>query len=172
MTSTRRGKGFWWSHVGWILCDKYNETNVEQIKDFAQYPEIRWLDKHNWIGPWSLGVACFLIGGWSGLVVGFFLSTVLLWHSTFLVNSLAHVMGRRPYKTEDTSKNSLIIALITAGEGWHNNHHRYQSSARQGFRWWQIDTTYYVLWALARVGIVRDLRPVPARVIDEASRIP
>jgi stearoyl-CoA desaturase (Delta-9 desaturase) len=165
-------KGFWWSHVGWILCDKYNETNVEQIKDFAQYPEIRWLDKHNWIGPWSLGVACFLIGGWSGLVVGFFLSTVLLWHSTFLVNSLAHVMGRRPYKTEDTSKNSLIIALITAGEGWHNNHHRYQSSARQGFRWWQIDTTYYVLWALARVGIVRDLRPVPARVIDEASRIP
>jgi stearoyl-CoA desaturase (delta-9 desaturase) len=165
-------KGFWWSHVGWILCDKYNETNVEQIKDFAQYPEIRWLDKLNWIGPWSLGVACFLIGGWSGLVVGFFLSTVLLWHSTFLVNSLAHVMGRRPYKTEDTSKNSLIIALITAGEGWHNNHHRYQSSARQGFRWWQIDTTYYVLWALARVGIVRDLRPVPARVIDEASRIP
>jgi stearoyl-CoA desaturase (delta-9 desaturase) len=165
-------KGFWWSHVGWILCDKYNETNVEQIKDFAQYPEIRWLDKHNWVGPWSLGVLCFLIGGWSGLVVGFFLSTVLLWHSTFLVNSLAHVMGRRPYKTEDTSKNSLIIALITAGEGWHNNHHRYQSAARQGFRWWQIDTTYYVLWLLARVGIVRDLRPVPARVIDEASRIP
>src|SRR5205807_8269200 len=77
-------RGFWWSHVGWILCDKYNETNVEQIKDFAQYPEIRWLDKHNWVGPWSLGVACYLIGGWSGLVVGFFASTVLLWHSTFL----------------------------------------------------------------------------------------
>ena len=98
----------------------------------------------------------------------FFASTVLLWHTTFLVNSLAHVMGRRPYKTEDTSKNSLLIALVTGGEGWHNNHHRYQSAARQGFRWWQIDTTYYGLWLLSRVGIVRDLRPVPARVIDEA----
>src|SRR5690349_75721 len=119
-------KGFWWSHVGWILCDKYNETKTEEIKDFAQYPELRWLDSHNWVGPWALGVACFLIGGWSGLVLGFFTSTVLLWHSTFLVNSLAHVMGRRVYATEDTSKNSLIIALITGGEGWHNNHHRYQ----------------------------------------------
>jgi stearoyl-CoA desaturase (delta-9 desaturase) len=104
------------------------------------------------------------------LVVGFFTSTVLLWHSTFLVNSLAHVMGRRRYETDDTSKNSLIIALITAGEGWHNNHHRYQSSARQGFRWWQIDTTYYGLWMLSKVGIVKDLRPVPQRVIDEGRR--
>jgi len=165
-------KGFWWSHVGWILCDKYNETKTEEIKDFAQYPELRWLDSHNWVGPWALGVACFLIGGWSGLVLGFFTSTVLLWHSTFLVNSLAHVMGRRVYATEDTSKNSLIIALITGGEGWHNNHHRYQSAARQGFRWWQVDTTFYALWVLSKLGLVRDLRPVPGRVINEASRLP
>jgi stearoyl-CoA desaturase (Delta-9 desaturase) len=165
-------KGFWWSHVGWILCDKYNETKTEEIKDFAQYPELRWLDSHNWVGPWALGVACFLIGGWSGLVLGFFTSTVLLWHSTFLVNSLAHVMGRRVYATEDTSKNSLIIALITGGEGWHNNHHRYQSAARQGFRWWQVDTTFYALWVMSKLGLVRDLRPVPARVIDEAARLP
>jgi stearoyl-CoA desaturase (delta-9 desaturase) len=159
--------GFWWSHVGWILSDRYNETPYDDIKDFAKYPELRWLNKHDWIGPWTLAVACWLIGGWSGLVVGFFASTVLLWHTTFIVNSLAHVFGHRRYETEDTSRNSLLIALVTGGEGWHNNHHRYQSSARQGFRWWQIDTTYYVLWLLARVGIVKDLRPVPQRVIDE-----
>ncbi len=165
-------KGFWWSHVGWILCDKYNETKYDDIKDFAKYPEIRFIDKHNWIGPWTIGIASYLIGGWSGLLFGFFGSTVLLWHSTFTVNSLAHVFGRRPYETTDTSRNSTLIALLTAGEGWHNNHHRYQSSTRQGFRWWQIDTTYYVLWCMSRVGIVRDLRPVPNRVIDEASPIP
>ena len=165
-------KGFWWSHVGWILCDKYNETKYDDIKDFAKYPEIRFIDKHNWIGPWTVGIASYLIGGWSGLVFGFFGSTVLLWHSTFTVNSLAHVFGRRPYKTEDTSRNSTLIALLTAGEGWHNNHHRYQSATRQGFRWWQVDTTFYTLWLMSRVGIVRDLRPVPARVINEASRIP
>jgi stearoyl-CoA desaturase (delta-9 desaturase) len=159
--------GFWWSHVGWILCDEYGATPVDDIKDFAKYPELRWMNAHDWVGPWSLAVVCWLIGGWSGLVVGFFASTVLLWHSTFLVNSLAHVFGRRRYDTDDTSRNSLLIALVTAGEGWHNNHHRYQSSARQGFRWWQIDTSYYVLWLLSRVGIVHDLRPVPQRVIDE-----
>jgi stearoyl-CoA desaturase (delta-9 desaturase) len=164
--------GFWWSHIGWIMSDAYSETHYDEIKDFAKYPELRWLNKHDWVAPWSLGVVCFLIGGWSGLVVGFFTSTVLLWHSTFLVNSLAHVMGRRRYETDDTSKNSLIIALLTAGEGWHNNHHRYQSSARQGFRWWQIDTTFYGLWMLSKVGIVKDLRPVPQRVIDEGRRKP
>jgi len=160
--------GFWWSHVGWILCDKYGETPTSEIKDFAKFGELRWLDTHNWVGPWALGVFCYLVGGWSGLVVGFFCSTVLLWHSTFLVNSLAHVFGRRRYDTDDTSRNSLLIAIATGGEGWHNNHHRYQSSARQGFRWWQLDTTYYGLWVLARLRIVRDLRPVPRRVIDEA----
>ena len=161
-------RGFWWSHVGWILCDRYGATDREEIKDFARYPELVWLNRHDWIGPWALGFACWLIAGWSGLIVGFFLSTVLLWHSTFLVNSLAHVFGRRAYDTDDTSRNSLLIALLTGGEGWHNNHHRYQSAARQGFRWWQVDVTYYMLRALAAVGIVHDLRPVPARVLDEA----
>jgi stearoyl-CoA desaturase (delta-9 desaturase) len=159
-------RGFWWSHLGWILCDKYGATEYDEIKDFAKYPELRWLNKHDMVAPWSLGIACFLIGGASGLLM-FFASTVLLWHTTFLVNSLAHVFGRRRYETTDTSRNSLLIALVTGGEGWHNNHHRYQSSARQGFRWWQIDTTYYGLWLLSRVGIVRDLRAVPARVINE-----
>jgi stearoyl-CoA desaturase (Delta-9 desaturase) len=164
-------RGFWWSHVGWILCDKFGESRHDNIRDFAKYPEIRFLDKHDWIGPWTLGVICYLIGGWSGLLIGFFGSTVVLWHTTFTVNSLAHVFGRRVYDTPDTSRNSLLVAIATGGEGWHNNHHRYPFAARQGFRWWQIDTTYYVLRGLSLLGIVRDLRPVPAEVIDEATRL-
>jgi stearoyl-CoA desaturase (delta-9 desaturase) len=161
-------RGFWWSHVGWILCDKYNEADRSQIRDFARYPELRFIDKHDWIGPWTLAITCLLIGGWSGLLIGFFASTVVLWHVTFTVNSVAHVMGRRAYDTDDTSRNTLLVALATGGEGWHNNHHRYPWSARQGFRWWQIDVTYYVLRAFSWVGIVHDLRPVPASVIEEA----
>jgi stearoyl-CoA desaturase (delta-9 desaturase) len=165
-------RGFWWSHVGWILCDKFNKTDSDAIKDFTKYPELVWLDKHDWVGPWALGITCWLIGGWSGLLIGFFLSTILLWHGTFTVNSVAHVFGRRVYDTPDTSRNSLSIALITGGEGWHNNHHRYPWAARQGFHWWQIDTTYYVLRAFSLVGVVRDLRPVPATVRDEARALP
>jgi stearoyl-CoA desaturase (Delta-9 desaturase) len=161
-------RGFWWSHVGWILCDKYNRADRSQIRDFARYPELRFIDRHDWIGPWTLGAICFVIGGWSGLLIGFFASTVLLWHTTFTVNSVAHVFGRRAYETDDTSRNTLLVALATGGEGWHNNHHRYPWSARQGFRWWQVDTTYYMLRALSWVGIVHDLRPVPASVIEEA----
>ena len=163
-------RGFWWSHVGWILCDKYNDTPTERIKDFAKYPEIRFLDKHNWIGPWTLGVACYLIGGWSGLLIGFFLSTVLVWHATFLVNSLAHVIGRRRYATEDTSKNSAIIAVLTMGEGWHNNHHYYQASARQGFFWWEWDPSYYILKGLSFVGIVKDLKR-PSEHVRATNRV-
>ena len=161
-------KGFWWSHVVWILCDKYNKSDQNLIRDFSKYPEMRFIDKHDWIGPWALGVTCFLIGGWSGLVVGFFASTVLLWHTTFTINSLAHVWGKRVYETEDTSRNNGFLALFTGGEGWHNNHHRYPFAARQGFRWWQIDTTYYGLKLLSWVGIVKDIRPVPPAIIDEA----
>ena len=161
-------RGFWWSHVGWILCDAYNEPDLDQIRDFAKYPELRFINKHDWIGPWTLGVICFVIGGWSGLLIGFFASTVLLWHVTFTVNSVAHVMGRRAYETDDTSRNTLLVALATGGEGWHNNHHRYPWAARQGFRWWQIDTTYYGLRVLSWIGIVHDLKPVPPSIIDEA----
>ncbi len=166
-------KGFWWSHVGWILSDKYKDTDLSAIKDFAQFPELRWLDKHEGMPPWVYGVAAFAIGfwtgGWSGaytaLVVGFFCSTVLLWHTTFLVNSAAHVFGRRRYETPDTSRNSMLIALLTGGEGWHNNHHHYQASARQGFFWWEIDMTYYVLKMMSWVGIVKDLKKPPSRVL-------
>jgi stearoyl-CoA desaturase (Delta-9 desaturase) len=164
-------KGFWWSHVGWILCDKFGESRHDKIRDFAKYPELRFLDKHDWVGPWTLGIVCYLVAGWSGLLIGFFASTVVLWHVTFTVNSVAHVFGRRVYDTPDTSRNNLLVAIATGGEGWHNNHHRYPFSARQGFRWWQIDTTYYVLRALSAIGIVRDLRPVPAEVVAEAERL-
>ncbi len=164
-------KGFWWSHVGWILSNKYNDTDLAAIKDFAQYPELRWLDKHEGMPPWIYGIAALAIGGWSGLVVGFLWSTVLLWHSTFLVNSATHVFGRRRYETADTSRNSMLIALLTGGEGWHNNHHHYQASARQGFFWWEIDMTYYGLKLMSWVGIVKDLKSPPARVLypDSAS---
>ena len=158
-------KGFWWSHVGWILSDKYKDTDLTAIKDFAQYPELVWLDKHEGMPPWVYGIAAFAIGGWSGLVVGFVWSTVLLWHSTFLVNSAAHVFGRRRYETTDTSRNSFWIALATGGEGWHNNHHHYQASARQGFFWWELDMTYYVLKLMSWVGVVKDLKQPPERVL-------
>lgn len=161
-------KGFWHSHVGWILADRHGPTDLDAIRDFAKYPELRFLNKHDWIGPWALGVASFLIAGWSGLVVGFFLSTILLWHATFLVNSLAHVMGRRRYATRDTSRNSALIAAVTLGEGWHNNHHHFPMSARQGFFWWEVDVTWYVLRALAAVRLVRELRVPPAAVVADS----
>jgi stearoyl-CoA desaturase (delta-9 desaturase) len=164
-------RGFWWSHVGWILCDRTGGTDIESIRDFARYPEIRFIDRNNWIGPWVLGVASFLIGGWSGLVVGFFGSTVLLWHATFTVNSLAHVFGRRRYYTPDTSRNSMLIAVITGGEGWHNNHHYFAASARQGFYWWEFDPVYYALRVLSFVGIVRGLR-TPSKAVRNARPSP
>ena len=161
-------EGFWWSHVGWILSTKYKDTDLDGIKDFAAYPELRWLEKYNWIGPWALAIACLLLFGWGGLFIGFFLSTVLLWHGTFLVNSMAHIMGRRRYATPDTSRNSFIIAVITGGEGWHNNHHYLPASVRQGFRWWEIDPTWYLLKGLEAIHVVRDLRNPPARLLDQA----
>lgn len=151
-------KGFWWSHVGWFLSDKYSATDVAAVPDLARYPELVWLDKYNAVGPWLLGIAAFLVGGWSGLVVGFFGSTVLLWHATFTVNSLNHVWGTRRYATSDTSRNNLALALLTFGEGWHNNHHHYQASARQGFFWWEIDASWYGLRALRGLRLVHDLK--------------
>ncbi len=169
-------RGFWWSHVGWILCTKYDDTRFDLIKDFAKYPELRWLNKYHLVPPALLGVAVFVFGGlhtgggwvgyeaWRALFGGFFLSTVLLWHGTFTINSLSHVFGRRRYVTTDTSRNSAILALITCGEGWHNNHHNYQSTANQGFFWWEIDLTYYVLKVMSWMGLVSDLR-TPSKAV-------
>jgi stearoyl-CoA desaturase (delta-9 desaturase) len=151
-------KGFWWSHVLWIVSNKYNDTPHETIHDFSQYPELRWLDRHHLVPPVLLGVVVWLAGGFSMLFTGFFLSTVLLYHGTFSINSLTHRFGRARYKTGETSKNSLLLALVTLGEGWHNNHHYYASTANQGFFWWEIDISYYVLRVMSWVGLVSDLR--------------
>ncbi len=151
-------KGFWFSHVGWILCRKYSATKFESIKDFARFPELVWLDKLSLLPPTLLGVAMWWFGGWEMLVVGFLWSTVLLWHGTFTINSLSHVFGRRRYKTTDTSRNNWLLALITCGEGWHNNHHYHQNTANQGWFWWEVDVSFYVLKVLSWVGLVKDLR--------------
>ncbi len=159
-------RGLWWSHVGWILSSKYDRTEVEQIKDFAKYPELRWINRWHLLPPIALAVALFLLGGWGLLVWGFFVSTVVLWHGTFTINSLSHVFGSRRYATTDTSKNNWLLALITLGEGWHNNHHFYMSTANQGFFWWEIDVSYYGLKALSWLGLIWDLRTPPAHVRD------
>jgi len=153
--------GFWWSHVGWILSPKYDFLRMETIKDLTKYPELRFINRWHLLPPIALGVTLYLIGGWALLVWGMFVSTVALWHGTFLINSLCHVFGSRRYKTTDTSRNNLLFALITLGEGWHNNHHHYQSSVKQGFFWWEIDFSYYVLKVLSWFGIVWDLRMPP-----------
>ena len=157
-------KGLWFSHMGWIVTERWSATDWDAVEDLSRFPELRWVNRFDWVAPWTLGVAAFLIDGWRGLVVGFFASTVLLWHATFCVNSLAHVMGRRRYATGDTSRNSVFVALLTGGEGWHNNHHHYPPSARQGFFWWEFDPTYYVLKVLSWTGLVRDLRVPNAKV--------
>jgi len=163
--------GFWWSHVGWILSDKYDTTQVDLIRDFHKFPELRWLNRYHLVPPVILAVALFLIGGWGLLVWGFFISTVILWHSSFTVNSLSHVFGSRRYATSDTSKNNVFLALLTMGEGWHNNHHHYMAAARQGFFWWEVDLTYYLLKVLSWFRIVWDLRqPTPEALLATAAR--
>ncbi|HVZ73371.1 MAG TPA: acyl-CoA desaturase [Polyangia bacterium] len=161
-------RGFWYSHIGWVLGSSWNGTDDALVKDLSRFPELRFLNRGGMeIVPMALlGLAFLLIGGLPGFVWGFLVSSVLLWHGSFSINSLAHVFGRRRYATDDDSRNSWILAIATTGEGWHNNHHHYPSSARQGFRWWEIDVTYYVLWLLARAGIVWDLRRPPAEIVD------
>ena len=159
-----RHQGFVYSHLGWIFSRKNDAADLVKVADFARYPELMWLHKHELVPPAVLALLSVLIAGWSGLVVGFFWSTVLVYHATFCINSLAHVRGRRRYVTGDDSRNNWLLALFTMGEGWHNNHHAYQSSVRQGFRWWEIDATFYLLKALSWTGLVWDLKTPPAAV--------
>jgi stearoyl-CoA desaturase (delta-9 desaturase) len=160
--------GFWGSHVGWIFRPKRNSADYTSIRDFTQYPELVFLNRFHLIPAIVLAVAMFLWGGWVMLVVGFFWSTVLLYHGTFLINSLAHVMGSQRYVTGDDSRNNFLLAVLTLGEGWHNNHHHYQSATAQGWRWYEFDPTYYVLKVLSWLGIVWDLRAPPKEVVDNA----
>ena len=151
-------RGFWWSHVGWILSSRYEDTKLETIKDFARFPELVWLNTWFLVPPITFFLGLFLAGGlpwllWAGLI-----PTVLLWHGTFTINSLSHIFGKRRYLTTDTSRNNWLLALITCGEGWHNNHHYHQNTANQGWFWWEVDFSFYVLKVLSWVGLVSDLR--------------
>jgi stearoyl-CoA desaturase (delta-9 desaturase) len=164
-------RGFWWSHVGWIVCARYKEVPYRRMKDFTRYPELRWVDRHHLVPAVTYAALLTVVFGWPGLMWGFFVSTVFTWHGTFLVNSLAHVVGRRRYETLDDSRNSFAIALVTMGEGWHNNHHHYPSAVNQGWFWWELDVSYYLLRVLAALGIVRRLRLPPGSVVAAVRRL-
>ena len=172
-------RGFLWSHMGWFLSRGHFAPDLGRVRDLLRFPELRWLDRFDILVPAALAVALLALGRflehyWPGLgtsggqmlVWGFFVSTVACYHGTYTINSLCHVWGRRRYDTGDESRNNWLLALVTLGEGWHNNHHHYPMSARQGFYWWEIDITYYLLRALAALGIIWDLKPVPREVRD------
>ena len=166
--------GFLWSHCGWFLANQSYATRRKLVRDLARYPELLFLDRYDALAPTALATLLYLVGvllaavhpelGTSGaqlLVWGFCVSTVALYHGTFTINSLAHVCGWRRFPTPDRSRNNPLLALLTLGEGWHNNHHYFPGSVRQGFAWWEIDPTYYALRALSALGLVWDLRTVP-----------
>jgi stearoyl-CoA desaturase (delta-9 desaturase) len=156
-------RGFWWSHVGWILSSRYDATRFAAIKDFTRFPELVWLNRFHLVPFIAWLAGAWLVGGLDGFVWAGVIPTVLLWHGTFTINSLSHIFGRRRYLTTDTSRNNWLLALITLGEGWHNNHHYHQNTANQGWFWWELDLTFAALKALSWVGLVRDLRlPSPA----------
>lgn len=172
--------GFFWSHMGWFLSRENFSTRHENIKDFSKYPELRFLDRFDIAVPVLFAIGLYVLGdllqafapelstnGPQMLVWGFFISTVLLYHGTFTINSLAHLVGKKVFPGKDDSRNNFLLALITLGEGWHNNHHYYPGSARQGFLWWEVDFTYYGLKLLEKLGLIWDLRPVPERVLQK-----
>jgi stearoyl-CoA desaturase (delta-9 desaturase) len=170
-------EGFWWAHMGWMLSalNHGTETDLNSVKDLARYPELRWLERFWMVPPVAVALLTLALGGGFGLVWGFFVCQVLFWHATFTINSLSHVFGTRRFETRDDSRNNFWLALLTFGEGWHNNHHSKPGRARQGMPWWEIDLTYYGLRLLAAVGLVWDLRDnqVPAaadKLTEEPSR--
>ena len=171
----------YWAHVGWILCKKYMQTITRLVRDFDRYPELQWLNKWHVVPGIVLALQTYAVGwalqrwapglGTNGsqmLIWGFFVSTVFLYHGTFTINSFCHLMGKRRYNTKDSSRNSWILAIITLGEGWHNNHHRYPASERQGFFWWEFDPTHYLLVLFSWMGMVWELKSPPEDVLREA----
>jgi len=170
--------GFWWSHIGWMTSKANFPTKLNYVKDWAKYPELRWLNRFDTAVPMILAISLYLFGellahwaphlktsGWQMVVWGFFISTVVLLHATLTINSFDHMYGTRRFDTPDSSRNNAFLSLITLGEGWHNNHHHYAVAARQGFYWWEIDITYYLLVLMSWIGIIRDLRPVPEHIL-------
>lgn len=177
--------GFWWSHMGWFTCDAAFKTDYNMVKEWAKFPELKFLNRYDILVPIILGVSLFLTGemlatfapalettGAQLFIWGYCISTVLLAHGTFTINSLCHTWGKRRFNTTDDSRNNFWLALITLGEGWHNNHHRFPVSARQGFYWWELDISYYILKLMSKLGIIWDLNPVPARILEEGKAQP
>lgn len=177
-------QGLWWAHAGWVLSDKADDADLNLVKDLTKFPELVLLEKFHYVPPLTLLGGSYILGvllshfpslhtsGLQMMVWAALISTVLLYHGTFMINSLAHMIGTVRFKTHDDSKNSLLLALITLGEGWHNNHHRYPGSERQGFYWWEIDITHYILTGLSKIGLVWDLRTPPQKIYDEAEGEP
>ena len=170
---------FMWSHMLWFTSLSNFKTNESAVRDLAQYPELRFLDRFNALVPLLLAIGLFCLGvwlettypglgtsGWQMLVWGFFISTVFTFHATFTINSLSHKFGTKRFDTGDESRNNFWLALLTLGEGWHNNHHHYPGSTRQGFYWWEIDITYYMLLAMQKLGLIWELRPVPEKALN------
>ena len=179
-----RQHGFLWAHIGWITSEKNFPTDYSRVKDLAKFPELVFLNRFDVVVPFLFAVFLFGVGkalqvlapdlgvtGGQMLVWGFFISTTVLFHGTACINSLAHVFGRRRYETTDDSRNSLILSLITLGEGWHNNHHQHMTAVRQGFYWWEVDITYYLLRCMSWLGLIWDLRPVPSEAYNAAKHI-
>lgn len=162
--------GFWWSHLGWVLVEDYQHTEWDDIRDMAKYPELRWLNRYDLVPVVAMAVTLQVFWGWHALLWGFFVSSTLLWHGTFTINSLSHVFGSRRYDTGDASRNNWFLAIVTMGEGWHNNHHHYMNSANQGFFWWEIDMSYTILRFLALFGIVWDLRKPPEHIVARVAK--
>lgn len=159
-------KGFWHSHMNWILSERYEKTDLNRIKDFARFPELVFLNRFHLLPALVFVPVLYALGGFPLLLWGGIIPTVVLWHGTFTINSLSHIFGKRRYITTDTSRNNWLLALITCGEGWHNNHHFHQNTANQGWFWWEIDLTFYALKALNAVGVVSGLR-----VVSEQTRM-
>ena len=174
--------GFLYSHMGWIMSRGNSRTRVDLVPDLAKFPELRFIDRFDTLVPIAMGTLLYFAGvmleafapglGTNGgqLFCWGVISTIVLYHGTFTINSLSHIYGTRRFDTEDSSTNNVWLAFVTLGEGWHNNHHHYQHSTRQGFYWWEVDITYYGLKVLSWLRLVRDLKPVPAHVLAEAGR--
>ena len=163
--------GFWYAHFSWIYTDRFLDTNYHMVNDLKRYPDLMFLDRYHWIPGLTLAAIIFLFFGWQGVIVGFVFSTIISHHITYCINSICHLSGKQRYLTGDDSRNNWLFALLAFGEGWHNNHHFYPNSARQGFFWWEIDISYYILKLLSWVGLIWDLRLPPKHVINNPNCI-
>ncbi|MDR3492639.1 MAG: acyl-CoA desaturase [Gammaproteobacteria bacterium] len=172
--------GFLWSHVGWFLSEKNYYYNPERVADLTKFPELVFLDKFDGLVPMLLALCLYIAGsllhhfmpslgtsGFQMLVWGFSISTIVLFNTTVTINSISHIYGKRRFETKDNSHNSFLLALLTLGEGWHNNHHHYPSAARQGFMWWEVDITYYILKLMEKLHIISDVRNVPKAILGK-----